>query len=499
MNGYGFAPMVLVGQAAPDQTSLTQQEIQLLEQQNALLRQQLVTPQRPMHPRPRPAPPSPPPPAPAPPPPPPQHHGSDIDKTLGTIEHVAKVAAPIAAMALAGDAPTAASTQPAPDGGLPATLFTVHSVWKSLSEVLREVSLSMRATTPKPIPRDKLQFLAVVDRLAAVTTALAVSPDDPTLQREFRDLSAFLATHPGSSDLASYIETHPQLAETIANATAPAAATGFDPSAGPIANPLWLILSDAFRELSASYRGGNKSLTADDKNFLEIIDRLSNVTGMLAKDANNPKYIAEFNGLSAFLLTDPDAPKVAAFLGAHPALQPVIATMNAPPTPPPPPPPALPPNAIPAPTAAAGWVGMHPYEAYYPPLFVSAGVDLGSLGNAVPALDSLLHGTLSAHVGGAMTGWNGTHPYDWHYPPFYGMAVGGADAMRAMAQNFIMNIQGSAMASEPIATTTMKQLSILANPASTSAQQQAAIAALRAFGPGISGLADDLWAALRAP
>ena len=100
--------------------------------------------------------------------------------------------------------------------------IAVNPVWATLAKVLGEVSAGFRATAADLRP-DQVSFLHVVEHLGQVSSNLALAPSDPALLTEYTELSEFLAGHPDSQALSTYIATHPAMTPMV---DATQAATG---------------------------------------------------------------------------------------------------------------------------------------------------------------------------------------------------------------------------------------------------------------------------------
>ena len=148
---------------------------------------------------------------------PPPHHGhsfvSSLAHTLGDVANAAAATVPVVQQIASSFHGTGAVTPVA-----------VNPVWATLAQVLNEVVTSFRVTG---VPSEKESFLRVVEHLATVVSGLAASPNDPALLAEYQEMSVFLAAHPDSQALSSFIATHPAIAPVVAAAAPLAAATGW--------------------------------------------------------------------------------------------------------------------------------------------------------------------------------------------------------------------------------------------------------------------------------
>ncbi len=150
---------------------------------------------------------------------PPQHHGhnfvSSLAHTLGDVANAAATTAQVVPQIAASFHVTGAVTP---------VVIPVNPVWATLAQVLNEVTTSFRVTG---VPPEKESFLRVVEHLAKVVSGLAASPSDPALLAEYQELSVFLAAHPDSQALSSFIATHPAIAPVVVATAPPAASTGW--------------------------------------------------------------------------------------------------------------------------------------------------------------------------------------------------------------------------------------------------------------------------------
>ena len=161
--------------------------------------------------------------------------GFDLGQALGTIAQVASVAAPQIRAAL----PQLAAAFSASGVDVPTAPVPTNPVWSDLAGVLSEAARRMRASAPYAV-QDQFYEASLVDRLAALAQGLALVPNSPAIEADFRRLGHHLATHPRSQQLAEFITTHPALAPVFTIAHAAGAAPWMDGlyGAGFSLNPL---------------------------------------------------------------------------------------------------------------------------------------------------------------------------------------------------------------------------------------------------------------------
>jgi hypothetical protein len=519
-----------MGQAASAQ-QVAALQYQLLTTENEMLRAQLAAAQRGVAPPPPPPPPrrpAPPPPRvdhprhmhkpdrPAPPPPPPQAQPGpppgpppsapqggggggggfhiDLGKTLGDVAHVASTFAPQLAAAF-----SAGAEEP-----------VINPIWSTLSEVLNEVSHGFRATNGT-MSSDQKAYLFIVDQLAATVSVLSSRPNDPTLLAHYQELGSFLATHPDSAHLASYVETHPALAPVL---PPPTAATG---GAGPLlALAPWAIGGFFLGKLAADrwphphaaagalwthhgyrpagdYGAGWGGMHPYDHHYppffveqppvwqaaggQEIVGALPGAAPTPQLDSLSAVRIAAGNMLTNIQQSQPSS---------H--LSDVLAANLA---------------AIASPSSSLGAI-------------TAAIAAMRAAGPGLASLAADLTALLPQHAAGSLWTSHGYRPAFhevgslWtshgYRPPFYeagalpaapgATRIDSLTKVRVAAGNMLSNLQ-----SAPHTATSdllMRNLMVIANPDSTPSSITAALSALRASGPGLSSLADELTALLPA-
>ena len=139
--------------------------------------------------------------------------GFDFGKTMGNVANVAKTVATVAP-GIIGSAKDIGSTLASLFGTSGEPALAANPVWTSLSSVLSEAATYMRSSAPYVV-QEQFHNAHLVDRLAALSASLALDPNNPTLERQFRSLSGYLSGHAGSSQLATFVLTHPMLAPIL--------------------------------------------------------------------------------------------------------------------------------------------------------------------------------------------------------------------------------------------------------------------------------------------
>ena len=133
-------------------------------------------------------------------PPPPEHHGPDVAQVIGDVAKTAVSAVPMLAALLGDD---------------PASAIPVNHVWATLGRVLSEASMQVRAQVPYAM-QSELFTASILDRLAVLAATLATS-DDHNAHAEFDELTRFLAVHPHSPRLSAFVAQHPDLVPLLSS------------------------------------------------------------------------------------------------------------------------------------------------------------------------------------------------------------------------------------------------------------------------------------------
>jgi len=296
-----------------------------------------------------------------------------------------------------------------------------------------------------------------------------------------------------------------------------AAALGDNPAHAIPVNPVWATLGRVLAEASMQVRAEVPYAMQSELFTASLLDRLAVLASALATDPDNHQVHAEFDELTRFLAVHPHSPRLSAFVRQHPDLAPYLgggsgsastgcsvcdaeiatgmlgrwdivgqseplasvralaATMLA----------NIQQSAQVSPMSdflAAQLASIASPTSSMPGIRQAIGL-IRSQGPGISGLADQLQSRLTARVTTSGMGW----------PEIVGQADPLA-AVRAQASTMLANIQQNAQPS-PMMNALSAHLTAVAN-ATSLGTARAAIAAIRAQGPGISNLADALQALL---